>query len=119
MAEKKQWVLNLFLFSGLRRLSYRTPMRAKAMTAARIKRGKYKCANCGGTFGRKQIAVDHTEPVVATTGFKDWNTYIERLFCSEDGLQILCNNGKNSCHKLKSKAENAERRKHAKEKGAV
>lgn len=109
------WVLDAFLFSGLRRMSYRTPLRAAALSAARVKRGKYKCAKCGNVFGRKQIAVDHVDPVVdPKTGFVDWNQYIKRLFCAVDKLQILCNNGKTSCHKIKSKEENAERRKTAK-----
>lgn len=108
---KNPWLLSVFLFSGLRRLSYRTPMRAEAMRKARIKRGKYKCAICGGIFGRRQIAVDHISPVVNPLhGFVDWNTYIERLFCSADGLQILCNADKHSCHKKKSKEENRLRR---------
>lgn len=109
--EPRKWILQVALIAGLRRLSYRTPMRSSAMTKARISRGKYKCASCKGTFGRKSIAVDHIEPVVnPDTGFTTFDEYIKRLFCPSSGLQILCNNGKKSCHKLKSQLENKRRR---------
>lgn len=107
----KKWILQVAVISGLRRLSYRTPMRAAAMTAARIERGKYRCATCKKIFGRKNIAVDHIQPVVnPNTGFIGFDDYIKRLFCPFDGLQILCNNGKTSCHKKKSASENKLRR---------
>lgn len=107
----KKWILQVAVISGLRRLSYRTPMRAAAMTAARIERGKYRCASCKQIFGRKSIAVDHVHPVVnPKTGFVGFDDYIKRLFCPSSGLQILCNDGKTSCHKIKSKTENKIRR---------
>jgi len=108
---KKEFILQKYLFSSLRRASYRTPMRAECLRKYRVSRGKYKCNMCDGIFGRKDIAIDHIVPVInPETGFKDWNEYIERLFCSSSGLQVLCNNGKNSCHKKKSKEENRLRR---------
>lgn len=104
---KKKWVLQAAVFSALRRLSYRTPMRSAVMAEARVSRGKYKCAICKKIFGRKQIAIDHIEPVNnPLTGFTTWDDYINRLFCPAGGLNLLCNNGKQSCHKLKSKEEN-------------
>lgn len=109
-ANGKDWVLKAAVFSALRRLSYRTPMYAEAKRRARIKRGKYRCAGCGKLFGPKQIAVDHIAPVVNITGFKTFDEYIKRLLVSPDKLQVLCNNGKHSCHKRKSRAENKRRR---------
>ena len=47
----------------------------------------------------ENVHVDHIEPVGS---YKDWNTYIEKLFCSEDNLQILCL----ACHKEKTADEN-------------
>lgn len=66
----------------------------------------YRCTSCSGLFVQSSVQIDHREPVVDKTGFKDWNTYIDRLFCSKDNLQVLCL----GCHKIKSKDENAVRR---------
>lgn len=107
--EDRMWVLDAFLFSGLRRLSYRTPMRNAALSAARVERGKYKCAKCKNIFNKKQVAIDHINTVIPVTGFTTWEEYINRLFCEDIKLQVLCNNGKNSCHKLKTKLENKNR----------
>lgn len=107
----KVWVLSAFLFSGLRRLSYRTPMRAECMRKHRVARGKYKCNMCQNIVSRKQIAVDHVLPVIdPNTGFQDWDTYIARLFVEKEGLQVLCK----TCHSTKSKEENKIRRQRAK-----
>lgn len=108
---KKLWVLKAFLFSALRRASYRTPYRQECLKKYRIKRGYYTCAECKNIFRKKDIAIDHIDPVInPLTGFLDWNEYINRLFCDETGLQVLCNNGKESCHKRKTKLENKARR---------
>lgn len=86
-------------------------MRSEAMRYGRLSRGKYRCADCGKTFGRKDIAVDHIEAVInPLKGFQSWDEYIKRLFCPSVGLQILCNTGGNSCHKKKSALENKVRR---------
>jgi hypothetical protein len=43
--------------------------------------------------------VDHIQPVVdEEIGFADFNTYIDRLFCSVDGFQVLCK----QCHSAKT-----------------
>lgn len=85
-----------------------------------LRRVHYECATCKGMFfdrkGAKEIAVDHIDPVVdPEVGSTDYHTYIQRLFCSVDNLQVLCNykgerNGKKSCHKIKTAEENARRR---------
>lgn len=97
-----------FIIATLRRASFRHPARTEALRAARIDRGLYKCAICSGTFKNKEIRVDHKNPVVdVKTGFVDWNTYIERLFCDSKDLQIVCE----QCHASKSAVEK-ELRKH-------
>jgi hypothetical protein len=46
--------------------------------------------------------VDHVLPVVdPIEGFKDWDTFIKRLFCSKENLQVLCS----ACHTKKTKEE--------------
>lgn len=62
----------------------------------------YKCNCCGGEFSNSNVEVDHIKPVVdPAKGFKDWNTFIKRLYCEQDNLQVLCK----PCHKQKSKEE--------------
>lgn len=68
----------------------------------------YKCAKCKGNFPAANVVVDHVNPVVDTmVGFVDWNTYVERMFCEADGLQVLCK----PCHSDKTAQERKERKK--------
>lgn len=60
----------------------------------------YRCVICNNLTDKPKI--DHINPVVALEGFKDWDTYINNLFCDETNLQCLCDD----CHKLKTKEEN-------------
>lgn len=92
--------------NGLRRIFSRSPLKTEALGKARIKRGLYKCAKCCKGFDRKSIQIDHINPVInPSTGFNDWNEYIERLFT--DNLQVLCL----ECHRRKTNKENKKRRK--------
>lgn len=92
------------------------PPRKQAITKSRIERGKYRCALCKGEgFGPKEIQLDHVVPVIdEIDGFVDFNTYIERLFCAEEGFQTLCL----SCHNTKTFYENEIRKqvKHSRKK---
>jgi hypothetical protein len=49
--------------------------------------------------------VDHIEPIVPVTGWESWDSYIERMFCEKEGLQILCE----ECHDVKTRAEKKKR----------
>ena len=74
------------------------------------------CAGCGEIYPETQCSVDHIDPVVDPhKGFINWDNVIERLFCEEDGLQVLCK----KCHDEKTKKEKAvdrERRRREKSK---
>ena len=95
---------------------------------ARVKRGEYVCAACGKGMGTttwrtyksgkkkgqpkkvKDAVVDHIEPVVdPLIGFTTWDSYIERMFCEVDNLQVICHD----CHEMKC-AEERELRKRGK-----
>jgi hypothetical protein len=87
------------------------------LTAARARRGFYKCTGCGeevpattktGAKRSKNVYVDHIDPIVPVTGWISWDSCIERMFCEADNLQVLCK----SCHDSKSKEETAERAVH-------
>ena len=68
----------------------------------------YLCASCGGFFVSKDVEVDHIDPVVVPKdGFKDFETFSDRLFCEEENLQVICK----PCHKKKTNEERKERMK--------
>lgn len=61
-----------------------------------------KCAGCGELYPETTCSVDHIEPVIdPDKGFKDWDTYIERMYCEKEGFQVLCI----ACHNAKTKEE--------------
>lgn len=81
------------------------------MSKARVRRGYYECASCHNEVpftikeGRKRksnVFVDHIKPIIdPLVGFTTWDSFIENLFCEEDGLQVLCK----ECHDIKTKQE--------------
>ena len=113
--------LKTFVINVLRRASYKWKPKSEALSLAKEKVGEYstgrakyayRCRACGGLFKRKEINVDHIDPVVPLKGFKsglefDFNEYIVRLFCKKEGFQVLCK----PCHDKKTKKENQIRRK--------
>ena len=73
-----------------------------------------KCADCGELVPETDTAVDHIKPVVdPELGFTSWDDFINRLYCEEDNLQVLCND----CHLIKT-ADEKERAKIARRKKA-
>lgn len=107
-----------FIKGALRNGTVKFPPRYEVLNAA--KRGRqinqatgrmaehYQCAQCLGLFPAKLVVTDHIEPVVPVTGFTSWHDVVVRMYCDPDGLQVLCK----SCHKLKTQAENLERKLH-------
>ena len=85
---------------------------------------RYKCAHCGRLFMRKDIAVDHINPVIPLDSkFTSWDDFVDRLFCEKSNLQVLCSytlkrksefDNENSCHYKKTQEEKAERKKNEK-----
>ena len=69
----------------------------------------FQCAKCKGPFPRKEVQVDHTDPVVPIelrTKHMDWNDIIERMFCPVENLKVLCK----PCHLIKSNEERKQRK---------
>lgn len=99
--------LKSFLTHKLRRISYQWAPRREAIKNARTERGVYKCAKCEGSFGPKEIQLDHIVPIVDPhLGFQNWEDFISKLFCDADGFQVLCR----TCHSYKTGLENEVRR---------
>lgn len=104
-----------FIKGGLRSVSVRWPPRYKCLDDAKV--GKrinkssgrlaehYKCAKCLDIFPAKEVEVNHIVPVVPLTGFTTWDETVERLFCEQSGLEVVCK----PCHKSITKQENQER----------
>lgn len=78
-------------------------------------RVRYKCAICGELFQQKNVQVDHIEPVVPvykTEKDMNYDELADGVFCKLSNLQVVCstpmsrNEGKPSCHKIKSDEEN-------------
>jgi 5-methylcytosine-specific restriction endonuclease McrA len=104
-----------FAVAALRRSSYRWPGRYQAMKEAHKARNEYLCAACDKIFPRKEINLDHIEPIVPVAGFKngevfDFNEYIDRLLVEKEGFQVLCS----ECHSVKTKTENSTRKENKK-----
>ena len=107
---------NSFVKSTLRSGSQRWPPKYRALNAA--KQGKkinestgrlaehYQCNVCKGSFAGKDVEVDHINPIVPTSGFISWDSFIDNLFCELSNLQVICK----TCHAKKSKLENEERK---------
>lgn len=96
-----------FIINGLRRMSYKWKPRNEVKKKARIRRGIYLCAGCGGEFPNKEVCLDHVVPVVdPEKGFESWDVYIERMFPEEEGFQVLCS----TCHDEKTAKENSTRK---------
>jgi 5-methylcytosine-specific restriction endonuclease McrA len=106
-----------FVTSALRAASRRWPVKYKALKEAfagrkvNAKTGKlamhYKCAECKQLFVAADVQVDHINPVVdPKKGFTTWDSFIDRMFCEAENLQVLCKPD----HKIKTDQEKQERK---------
>jgi 5-methylcytosine-specific restriction endonuclease McrA len=59
------------------------------------------CSSCKACTSKKEVRVDHKETVIPLSGFDSFDGIIRRLFCDEDGLQVLCIR----CHSIKTEQE--------------
>ena len=90
-----------FLRAALRRLWLKWPPRNEVKKKARLRRGIYLCAGVGRApheARAKAVQVDHVKPIGE---LKDWNSWITKLFCSANNLQVLCL----ECHRAKTAKE--------------
>lgn len=61
---------------------------------------------CKELYKTNQVHLDHINPVVdVKSGWVDWNSFIDRLFCTAEEFQVLCS----TCHDAKTKIEDAMR----------
>ena len=105
-----QWTearFNTFIKSLLRKGTMRWGPVNTTKKKAWVERGKYLCKGCEKVVPltvdkKKNVFVDHIHPVInPVEGFTTWDDYIERMFCEERNLQVLCK----KCHDAKSEKE--------------
>lgn len=103
MAKKpKKLNKNTFAKGALRRASMMWRPISEARRLARKAPNQYMCAICKGLFKDKEVQVDHRNPVVdIKDGWQGWDSYIDRLLCDVDELDVLCK----TCHSVKSSHE--------------
>lgn len=68
---------------------------------------EYQCAICENWFPDKQIEVDHITPAGSLTCDADLAPFVNRLFCEEDGLRVLCK----GCHQEVTNLQRGNRKK--------
>jgi 5-methylcytosine-specific restriction endonuclease McrA len=106
MSESAFWS---FIRSALRQKSRwwkpisQAKAKAKRVYKGPLKRQKfeYQCATCNGWFPEKHVNVDHIFPAGSLRCADDLPAFVERLFCEEDNLQVLCT----TCHNIKTQKE--------------
>lgn len=96
---------------------YETLNEAKTVKKVNAKTGRiaqhFRCAECLLDFPQKEVQVDHISPIVSIEGFTTWDSYIERMFCSKDNLQVLCKEDHD--RKTKQERDAAKQRREIKE----
>ena len=103
---------------ALRRQFARSPMIRRVLEKAvhPIKKGirggkQFVCKKCKKAFPQKEVSVDHKIPVVPlnkTLEDMSYDEIVERIFCKEANLQVLCR----KCHLKKTKEERLKRKNH-------
>ena len=99
-----------FVRSALRSAWSRYPPKYKVLANSKRnykgpnKQQKYEfqCAECKEWFKAKEVSVDHITPAGTLRTYEDLPSFVEKLFVSEDELQVLCTKG---CHAKKTLAE--------------
>ncbi len=96
--------------SALRRIWLFEPGHDRVKKRARLSIGLYRCEKCGSHV--KKVQIDHKEAIGSTPGSKfatsedNWDRFINRLFCDDLCLQVICI----PCHEAISKQQRAKRK---------
>jgi 5-methylcytosine-specific restriction endonuclease McrA len=106
MSESAFWT---FIRSALRQKSrWWKPITECKLKARRPYKGvnrrqkfEYLCSTCKKWFPDKEINVDHIVGAGSLNCSADLAGFVDRLFCEQDNLQVLCE----TCHNTKTQLE--------------
>ena len=112
MSEAMFWS---FIRSALRQKSrWWKPISVCKLNARRLYKGinkrqkyEYQCKKCKAWHPEKNINVDHIIPAGSLNTAQDLPQFVERLFCEQDNLQVLCE----ACHDKKTLKEKQSKKK--------
>lgn len=112
MSEAAFWS---FIRSALRQKSrWWKPISVCKLNARRDYKGpskrqkyEYQCKQCKTWTTEKNINVDHIIPAGSLNTSQDLPLFVERLFCEQDNLQVLCT----TCHDKKTLKEKQAKKK--------
>ena len=112
MSEAMFWS---FIRSALRQKSrWWKPISVCKLNARRLYKGinkrqkyEYQCKKCKTWHAEKNINVDHIIPAGSLNIATDLPKFVERLFCEQDNLQVLCT----TCHDAKTLKEKQAKKK--------
>lgn len=107
------------LKGAIRRIFSRSDLRRSIIDKAIVKGYKdpsrkavkfwVKCEECGKMEAKSNVQIDHVLPVIAvneTLESLTWDQLIDRIWCDEKNLAVVCK----LCHSIKTKLENKQRR---------
>ncbi len=98
----KKWNPHSYLVSAARRVWRWCPEKREAATKCAVGSARRKCTSCEKVFPKKQVHIDHIEPVGKQP--REWDEYpnfYRRLFCPPTNLQGLCI----TCHAQKTSVQ--------------
>lgn len=93
LRQKSRWWKPISICKNLSRRQYKG--------ANKRQKYEYQCNKCKKWFPEKKITVDHIIPCGSLQKASDLPGFVERLFCEESGLQVLCTD----CHNNKTQLE--------------
>lgn len=93
LRQKSRWWKPILQCKLANRRAYKGPNKRQKF--------EYQCAACEKWFQEKKINVDHIMPAGSLNCSADLPGFVERLFCEQDNLQVLCE----TCHDKKTKTE--------------
>jgi 5-methylcytosine-specific restriction endonuclease McrA len=93
LRQKSRWWKPISIAKAKAKRAYKGPLKRQKF--------EYQCAKCKGWFPDKKVNVDHIIPAGTLRCANDLPAFVERLFCEEDNLQVLCQ----GCHNIKTQKE--------------
>jgi len=103
-----------FIRSALRQKSrWWKPITQCRMASRRAYKGtnkrqkfEYQCNQCKSWFPDKEVAIDHKIPAGSLNSGDDLKGFVDRLFCEQIDLQVLCS----GCHDVKTQLEKTKKK---------